>query len=111
MVSISTHVTLLALCVRFALTLSRYSITGGTGNRSVQTAVAGQADSTAVLTVEVSDASVTEEAPHTSFALTLSGEGITKLVQRTPWVTATGNATIGIGVIEEFEAIVATVTG
>lgn len=79
-VSIPAHVTPLALCVRFALTLSGYRITGGTRNGSVWTAVAGQADSTAIQTVEVRDAGVTEEALYAIFALALAGERITELV-------------------------------
>lgn len=110
MVSVPAHVTPTALCVRFALTLSGYRITGGTENRSVRTAVAGKADSTAIQTVEVRNAGVTEEALHTIFTLALAGEGITELVQRPPWVAATGNTAIGICAIEEFEAVVTSVT-
>lgn len=109
-VSVPAHVTLSALSVRFALALSWYRIAGGTENGSVQTAVAGKADSTAIQTVEVRNAGVTEEASHTMFALALAGEGITELVQRTPWVAATGNAAVGICAIEEFEAVVTSVT-
>lgn len=110
MVSVPAHVTPSAHRVRFALTLSGYGITVSIENRSVQTAVARKADSTAIQTIEVRNAGVTEEALHTIFALTLAGEGITELVQRTPWVAATGNTAVRIRAIEEFEAVVTSVT-
>lgn len=111
MVSITAHVTSPALHVRFAFTLSGNRVAGSTGDGANRTAVAGHANSAAVESVEVRDASVAEKALYAMFALTLAREGIAELVQGAARVAVARYATVRMSVIEKFKAVVAAVTG